>query len=99
MPSWEMFEHHCRKNRGYREQVLPSSVRARVCVEQASTFGWEMRVPESKDAGLELVGARPCFYAKGKAAHLMYRHHGQPLSVFHWLTDRCRSESVEPGMT
>jgi anti-sigma factor RsiW len=48
----------------------------------ASTFGWEMRVPESKDAGLELVGARPCFYARGKAAHLMYRHHGQPLSVF-----------------
>ena len=33
-------------------------------------------------AGLELVGARPCLYAKGLAAHLMYRHHGQPLSVF-----------------
>ena len=48
----------------------------------ASTFGWEMHVPESKDAGLELVGARPCFYGKGKAAHLMFRHHGQPLSVF-----------------
>ena len=30
----------------------------------------------------ELVGARPCFYGKGKAAHLMYRHHGQALSVF-----------------
>jgi anti-sigma factor RsiW len=53
-------------------------------IEQAmaSTFGWEVRVPESREAGLELVGARPCFYAKGKAAHLMYRHHGQPLSVF-----------------
>ena len=48
----------------------------------ASTFGWDMHVPESKDAGLELVGARPCFYGKGKAAHLMYRHHGQALSVF-----------------
>jgi anti-sigma factor RsiW len=48
----------------------------------ASTFGWDMHVPESQDAGLELVGARPCFYGKGKAAHLMYRHHGQPLSVF-----------------
>jgi anti-sigma factor RsiW len=48
----------------------------------AATFGWEMHVPESKDDGLELVGARPCFYAKGKAAHLMYRHHGQALSVF-----------------
>jgi hypothetical protein len=53
-------------------------------IEQAmaSTFGWEVRVPESHEAGLELVGARPCFYGKGKAAHLMYRHHGQPLSVF-----------------
>jgi len=48
----------------------------------ASTFGWDMHVPQSADAGLELVGARPCLYAKGMAAHLMYRHHGQPLSVF-----------------
>jgi anti-sigma factor RsiW len=48
----------------------------------ASTFGWEVRVPESREAGLELVGARPCFYGKGKAAHLMYRDHGRPLSVF-----------------
>ena len=53
-------------------------------IEQAmaSTFGWEVHVPESHEAGLELVGARPCFYGKGKAAHLMYRHHGHPLSVF-----------------
>ncbi len=50
--------------------------------QMASTFGWDVHVPESADAGLELVGARPCFYGKGKAAHLMYRHHGQPLSVF-----------------
>ena len=28
------------------------------------------------------LGARPCLYAKGRAAHLMYRHHGQPVSVF-----------------
>jgi anti-sigma factor RsiW len=48
----------------------------------AKTFGWEMHVPESSSAGLELVGARPCLYGKGRAAHLMYRHHGQPLSVF-----------------
>jgi len=48
----------------------------------AATFGWQMHVPDAPDAGLELVGARPCLYAKGIAAHLMYRHHGQPLSVF-----------------
>jgi anti-sigma factor RsiW len=48
----------------------------------SSTFGWNMHVPQSQDAGLEVVGARPCFYARGRAAHLMFRHHGQPLSVF-----------------
>src|SRR5690349_15313135 len=38
-----------------------------VAIERAmaSTFGWDMHVPESTDAGLELVGARPCLYAKG----------------------------------
>jgi anti-sigma factor RsiW len=41
-----------------------------------------MHVPESSSAGLELVGARRCLYGKGRAAHLMYRHHGRPLSVF-----------------
>jgi anti-sigma factor RsiW len=41
-----------------------------------------MHVPEPTGEGLELVGARPCLYARGTAAHLMYRHHGQPLSVF-----------------
>jgi transketolase len=38
MPSWELFE---RQDSAYRESVLPSHVRARVAVEQASTFGWE----------------------------------------------------------
>ena len=53
-------------------------------VEQvmADVFGWQMHVPEPTGEGLELIGARPCLYARGKAAHLMYRHHGQPLSVF-----------------
>ena len=44
--------------------------------------GWQMHVPEPSGEGLEFVGARPCLYAKGRAAHLMYRHHGHPLSVF-----------------
>ncbi len=38
MPSWELFEH---QGAEYKESVIPSSVKARVCVEQASTFGWE----------------------------------------------------------
>jgi transketolase len=37
MPSWELFE---QQDQSYRDQVLPPSVKSRVAVEQASTFGW-----------------------------------------------------------
>jgi transketolase len=37
MPSWELFE---RQSEEYRQKVLPSAIKARVAVEQASTFGW-----------------------------------------------------------
>jgi transketolase len=37
MPSFELFE---RQDAGYREGVLPASLRARVTIEAASTFGW-----------------------------------------------------------
>jgi anti-sigma factor RsiW len=57
----------------------------RVTIERAmaSTFGWQMHLPDPTGGpGLELVGARPCLYAKGKVAHLMYRHNGHAVSVF-----------------
>jgi transketolase len=58
MPSWEIFEHHCRTQPGYREQVLPSTVRARVSVELASTFGWERYVGnDGKMLGMNTFGA------------------------------------------
>jgi transketolase len=38
LPSWKLFE---AQDEAYRETVLPSAVRARVSVEQASTFGWQ----------------------------------------------------------
>ena len=41
MPSWEIFEH---QDESYKESVLPSSVKARVAVEQAGTFGWRRYV-------------------------------------------------------
>src|SRR5438105_4958226 len=44
LPSWEVFEHYCRLNPGYRETVMPAAVRARVSVEQAAVFGWERYV-------------------------------------------------------
>jgi transketolase len=41
MPSWEIFEHQPQE---YRDAVLPPTVKARVAVEQASSFGWERYV-------------------------------------------------------
>jgi transketolase len=41
MPSWDIFEH---QDKEYRESVFPPDVRARVAVEQASTFGWAQYV-------------------------------------------------------
>jgi transketolase len=38
MPSWELFE---AQSDEYKESVLPTNIRARVTVEQASRFGWE----------------------------------------------------------
>jgi anti-sigma factor RsiW len=49
----------------------------------AARFGWEAHLPERpEEAGLELVGARPCLYGEGTMAHIMYRHAGNTVSVF-----------------
>jgi hypothetical protein len=48
-----------------------------------SGFGWQMQLPRDvASEGLELVGARPCMYGVGKIAHIMYRHRGEPVSLF-----------------
>jgi transketolase len=55
MPCWELFEE---QDEAYRRGVLPPAVRARVSVEQASTFGWERYVGESGHMiGVETFGA------------------------------------------
>jgi transketolase len=41
MPSWDVFEH---QPQSYREEVLPSPVKTRLAVEQASALGWERYV-------------------------------------------------------
>ena len=41
MPSWDLFEH---QDQDYKEEVFPPDVKARVAVEQASTFGWSQYV-------------------------------------------------------
>ncbi len=55
LPSWELFEHQTEE---YKDEVLPPDVRARVSVEQASTFGWR-RYVNSNDAiiGMKTFGA------------------------------------------
>ena len=46
--------------------------RATIESAMASTFGWQLHMPDVAGVfGLELVGARPCLYARGKMAHLM----------------------------
>ena len=60
----------------------------------ASTFGWHMPLPDAAQrAGMELLGARVCLYGRGLAAHLMYRHHGQPVSVY-MIPKMTRSDAV-----
>ncbi len=55
LPSWELFE---RQSQEYRDAVLPPSVRARVAVEQASTFGWERFVgSDGRCIGMHTFGA------------------------------------------
>src|SRR5258706_7914347 len=55
MPSWEIFE---RQTQQYRDAVLPPGVKARVAVEQASTFGWERYVGSSgRVIGMKTFGA------------------------------------------
>jgi transketolase len=58
MPSWELFERYCREHPEYREEVLPSSVTARVSVEEGSTLGWARYVGAAGVAlGMETFGA------------------------------------------
>jgi transketolase len=55
MPSWDIFEHQTKE---YRASVLPPNVKARVAIEQASTFGWERYVGESGCViGMKTFGA------------------------------------------
>jgi transketolase len=55
MPSWEIFDHQAQE---YRDSVLPPSVKARVAIEQASTFGWAQYVGDAgRVIGMKTFGA------------------------------------------
>jgi transketolase len=55
MPSWEIFE---QQPQDYRDSVLPPAVKARLAIEQASTFGWERYVGSAGHViGMRTFGA------------------------------------------
>jgi len=55
MPSWDIFDHQPQE---YRDSVLPPTVRARVAVEQASTFGWAQYTGlDGRIIGMKTFGA------------------------------------------
>jgi anti-sigma factor RsiW len=72
-----------------RAQQSPASVES----SMAAGFNWNVHLPDVSQEGLELVGSRPCLYGGGKVAHLMYKHNGQPVSLF-MLPDTAKAEQL-----
>jgi len=55
MPCWRLFE---AEDQAYRDSILPPTVKARVSVEEGSTFGWERYVGENGESlGMHFFGA------------------------------------------
>lgn len=55
MPSWDIFEH---QPQSYRDEVLPSGIKARLALEQASALGWERYVGDhGRVMGMKAFGA------------------------------------------
>ncbi|MFM8577529.1 MAG: transketolase [Planctomycetaceae bacterium] len=67
MPSWELFEEQSDE---YREEVLPSTVVARVACEAASGFGWERWIGR----GGAFVGMKG--FGASAPAPVLYKHFG-----------------------
>jgi len=55
LPSWHLFD---REDSEYRESVLPSAVKARISIEEASTLAWDRYVgPEGAMIGMHTFGS------------------------------------------
>jgi transketolase len=55
MPCWRLFE---AEDHSYRKSVIPPTVKARVSVEEGSTFGWERYIGEQGESlGMHFFGA------------------------------------------
>jgi anti-sigma factor RsiW len=61
-----------------------------------SLFNWRMHVlPRRDEEDVELVGSRLCMSGEGRVAHIMYRHHGEPVSLFMLPREARSSEMVQ----
>jgi anti-sigma factor RsiW len=68
----------------------------RVEAAMASGFDWDVQLPDTSDHDdVALVGSRPCLSGEGKVAHIMYRHNGQPVSLFMLPGETRREQIVE----
>ncbi len=57
--------------------------------------GWPVAVPpDAADQQLQLVDVRRCLSSNGRAAHMMYRWHGEPLSLYVMPADTRRDQIV-----
>jgi len=51
--------------------------------ELRDDYGWQLSVPRSAGSGHgRLLAVRRCLYGDGRAAHLLYRVDGEPVSLF-----------------
>jgi hypothetical protein len=49
----------------------------------AARYGFSLRVPPgSAEKGLRLIGGRRCLTGEGTNAHILYRYHGSPVSLY-----------------
>jgi transketolase len=67
MPSWELFEEQPEE---YRNEVLPSNIKARISIEAGSTHGWH------KYAGLEGVTIGIDHFGASAAGELLFKKFG-----------------------
>ena len=88
--SMPCMEHFAAQDQGYRDEILPPSVRARVSLEAASPFGWHRWVGSDGDViGMEGYGA-------SAPAGTLYKHFGFPAEA---VAERARAvlERVKGG--
>jgi anti-sigma factor RsiW len=71
----------CVKEAGVPETASADAGRLQSLLSEQ--YGWKVRVPPSSaERGVELIGARRCFYADGSVPHVMYRTSDGDVSLY-----------------